>query len=99
MPDISNIDSEKILSSASQLDGIVGRISTCVAKFDDAIATLDKGWVSEVKGGFMANYGADQGAAEEMLAQLQEINDGLRGAATDFDKSESDILTAVRALK
>ena len=99
MPDISNIDSEKILSSASQLDGIVGRISTCASKFKDAIATLDRGWVSEVKSGFMANYEIDRGAVEEMLVQLQEINDGLRDAATDFDKSESDIITAVRALK
>ena len=98
MPDISNIDSEKILAAASQLDGIVDRMGGSVAKFAEAIAALDKGWVSEVKAGFMANYQTDAEAMREMLAQLREINEGLRAAAADFDKTESDIAASFKAL-
>ena len=99
MPDISNIDSEKILSAASQLDGVVDRINGCVGKFADAIETLNKGWVSEVKGDFMATYQADREAMQEMLAQLREISSGLRDSAGEFDKMESEITTGVKALR
>ena len=99
MPDISNIDSEKILSAVGQLDGITDRINGCVGKFAAAIETLDKGWVSEVKAGFMAAYQTDREAAQEMLAQLCEITAGLREAASDFDKTEGDIISSVSALK
>jgi len=99
MPEISNIDSEKILSAAGQLDGVVDRMNGCVGKFADAIENLDKGWVSEVKAGFMANYQKDWEAMQEMLAQLREISSGLRDAASDFDKTENDIAAGVGALR
>ena len=99
MPDISNIDSEKILSAASQLDGIVDRMNGCVGKFADAVETLDKGWVSEVKAEFMANYQIDWDAMQEMLGQLREINDSLREAAGDFDKTEGEITSGVNGLR
>ena len=99
MPDISNIDSEKILSAASQLDGVVDRMNGCVGKFADAIEALDKGWVSEVKAGFMATYQLDWEAMQEMLFQLREINDGLREAAGDFDKTEGEITSGVKSLR
>ena len=98
MPELSNIDSEKILSAAGQLDGIVDRMNGCVMKFADAIETLDKGWVSEVKSGFMANYQNDIGAMQEMISQLHEITGGLRDAASDFNKTESDIIGSFGAL-
>ena len=99
MPDISNIDSEKILSAASQLDAVVDRMQTCAGKFADAIEALDKVWVSEVKAGFMSNYQTDWEAMQEMLGQLHEINDSLRDAAGDFDKTESEITSGVNALR
>ena len=99
MPDVSNIDSEKILSAISQLDGVVGRLSGCVGKFNDAIGRLDKGWVSEVKAGFMANYQADSEAMQEMLEQLREISEGLKAAAGDFDKTENDVISGISALR
>lgn len=99
MPDISNIDSEKITSTASQLDGVVGKMNGCVGKFAEAIGNLDKGWVSEVKTGFMATYRVDHEAMQEMLAQLREINDSLRDAAGEFDKTEGEITSGVKALK
>jgi len=98
MSDLSNIDPEKILSAVSRSEGIVDRISGLVMKFADAIETLDKGWVSEVKVGFMATYHTDRDAMQEMLSQLHEINATLREAASDFDKTEGDILSGVKAL-
>lgn len=98
MPDISNIDWEKILSAASQMDGITDRINGCAGKFADAVETLDKGWTSEVKAGFMAAYQKDWEAMQEMLAQLREFSAGLRDAASDFDKTENEICSKVRAL-
>ena len=99
MPDISNIDSEKILATVNQLNGVVSRMNGCVGKFADAIETLDKGWVSEVKAEFMANYQSDWEAMQEMLAQLHEINDSLSDAASEFDKTESEISSSVSALR
>jgi len=99
MPDMSNIDSEKIISAASQLDTVVDRIQGCVSKFADAVGNLDKGWISDVKTGFMNNYQLDFEAMQEMIFQLREINDGLRDAAGDFDKTEGEIAVAVKALR
>jgi len=99
MPDMSNVDTEKILSDVGQLDGIVDRMNGCVGKFADAIGRLDKGWVSEVKTGFMATYQTDREAMQEMLAQLRELNTSLREAAADFDKTEGETLSGANALK
>ena len=99
MPETSNIDSEKIFAAANQLDAIVERMQGSVGKFTDAIAGLDNGWVSEVKTGFMANYQLDVEAMQEMLFQLREINDGLRDAAGDFDKTEGEIFSSVTSLR
>ena len=99
MPDISNIDSEKILSAVGQLDGVVDRMNGCVGKFADAIGNLDKGWISEVKGSFMNTYQNDREAMLEMLSQLREINTTLREAAGEFDKTENERLSGVNALR
>ena len=99
MPDVSNVDSEKILSAVGQLDGVVDRMNGCAQKFADAIGNLDKGWVSEVKAGFMSTYQKDREAMQEMLDQLREINTTLREAANDFDKTESESLSGVNALQ
>ena len=99
MPDISNIDSEKINAAAKQLDAIIGRINGCVGKFKDAVANLDKGWVSDVKAGFMQNVQTDQAAMQEMIEQLREITAGLVEAAAEFDKTESEIKSGVNALR
>ena len=99
MADMSNIDSDKILSAVGQLEGIVDRMNGCVGKFADAIETLDKGWASEVKAGFMATYQTDWEAMQEMLGQLREINAMLREAAQDFDKTENETLSGANALR
>ncbi|MDR0549153.1 MAG: WXG100 family type VII secretion target [Deltaproteobacteria bacterium] len=99
MPDVSNVESDKIISAAGQLDGVVDRLNGNVMKFADAIESLDKGWKSEVKAAFMATYRSDYEAMQEMIAQLREISATLRDAATDFDKTENDIQSSFSSLK
>lgn len=99
MAALSNADSEKIRSAVSRMDGIVESISGCVGKFADAIETLDKGWVSDVKADFMARYQKDWEAMQEMLAQYREIGAQLLEAAADLEKTESEALSSVRALR
>ena len=99
MPDISNIDTEKILSAVGQLDGVVDRMNGCAGKFAETIENLDKGWVSDVKAGFMATYHNDREAMQEMLAQLREVNTILREAVSDFDKTENETLSGVNTLR
>ncbi|MDR0355920.1 MAG: hypothetical protein LBJ64_09355 [Deltaproteobacteria bacterium] len=98
MSDTSNIDSEKILSTCNQLDGVVDRMDGYVMKFAEAIERLDKGWVSEIKAGFMANYQKDLEAMQEMISQLRELTNMLRDAASDFDKTEEDIYSDIGSL-
>ena len=99
MSDLSNIDTEKILSAVGQLEGVVDRMNGCVGKFADAVANLDNGWVSEVKAGFMATYQKDLEATQEMLSQLREVNVTLREAAGEFEKTENERLSGVNALR
>jgi uncharacterized protein YukE len=99
MSDISNVDPEQLKAAAKQLEDIANRIGGCVTKFHDAIQNLDKGWISEVKGSFMDNVQTDMEATGEMLAQLLEVSVELVDAASDFDKTESDMLSSVNALK
>jgi len=99
MADTSNNDSEKLLAAANQLDGILGTMNGCVTRFSGAIDALDKGWVSDIKAGFMSTYHNDLSALQEMMAQLNEITAGLRDAAAEFEKTESDILGSFSALR
>ncbi|MDR0818227.1 MAG: WXG100 family type VII secretion target [Oscillospiraceae bacterium] len=98
MSDTSNINPEEINKTVAKLDGIVGSIRGCFNAFNEAIAALDKGWVSEVKGAFMENYRTDSAAIQEMLDQYAEVNEQLKNSAAEFEKAESDILREVSAL-
>lgn len=98
MPDITNVDSERLVSTADRLDGVVDQMNSLVGRFADAIEALDKGWTSEVKAAFMAGYRTDWEAMQEALAQLREFGENLRESAGEFDKTENDILGDVRAL-
>jgi WXG100 family type VII secretion target len=99
MPGTSNVETEKISTAASNLDDVVERMKGLVTKFAEAITSLDKGWVSEVKGSFMAAYNRDYEAMQEMIEQLREVNVTLREAAADFDKTENEINSIIRSLR
>lgn len=99
MSDLSNVDSDQILSTVNQLDGIVDSIAGSVNKFADAIGALDKGWTSTVKADFMRQYQSDYEAMQEMLSQYREISTQLKEMASDFDKTENEIISSLSALK
>jgi uncharacterized protein YukE len=95
---MSNIDSEKIISTVSQLDGGLEAMVGQMRKIIEAVAALDKGWTSTVKADFMTRYQKDETAMAEMVEQYDEISRGLKDIAADLDKTESDIESSVRAL-
>lgn len=99
MADMSNVDSEKILSTVNQLDGTVTSIQAQLRKIADAVAGLDKGWTSSVKAEFMSRYQKDEEAMNEMISQYSEISEQLKETAADFDKTENEIVSSVSALK
>jgi uncharacterized protein YukE len=99
MADLSHVDSEKILSTASQLDGIADAIMAQMQKIVDAVAQLDKGWVSPVKAEFLSRYQRDEDAMREMVEQYREIDTGLREMAAELDKTESEITSSVSSLR
>jgi uncharacterized protein YukE len=95
---MSNVDSEKIVSTVSQLDSSTDAMLAQMRKIVEAIAALDKGWTSSVKPEFMTRYQKDEAAMQEMLEQYDEISRGLKDIAADLDKTESDIESSVKAL-
>ena len=99
MSDSSNVDSDKILAAAGQLEAVVDRMNAQVMQFADAVETLDKGWVSMVKTGFMTTYQSDIEAMHEMISQLHELNTVLRESAADFDKTENEAMSSVSSLR
>lgn len=99
MPDMSNVDSDKILSAVSRLNGITDAISVCTGKITDSVETLNKGWVSTVKTEFMTRYQKDWEAMQEMLAQYREISTQLQETAQEFDKTESELLSRISTLE
>ena len=99
MANMSNIDSEQINSAVHQLDEIVAAIANQVARVKEAVAALDKGWVSGVKTEFMSRCQRDEEAMQEMLEQFREISLQLKETAADFDKTESEIFSEIAALR
>jgi uncharacterized protein YukE len=98
LADMSNVDSEKIVSTVSQLDGTTAAMQAQMRKIVEAVAALDKGWTSTVKAEFIIRYQKDEAAMQEMLDQYDEISRGLKDIAADLDKTESDIESSVKAL-
>jgi uncharacterized protein YukE len=95
---MSNVDSEKIVSTVSQLDSTTDAMMAQMRKIVEAVAALDKGWTSTVKAEFMSRYQNDEAAMSEMVEQYAEISRGLKDIAADLDKTENDIESSVNAL-
>lgn len=98
MADMTNVDSEKILSTVNQLAGIESSILGQMQKIVEAINVLDSGWISSAKDEFLTRYHNDEDAMREMLDQFREISEQLKETAADLDKTESEILSNVSAL-
>jgi WXG100 family type VII secretion target len=95
---MSNVDSEKIKQTVSQLDSTTDAMTAQMRKIVEAVAALDKGWTSTVKAEFMTRYQKDETAMAEMVEQYSEISRGLKDIATDLEQTERDIESSVKAL-
>ncbi len=99
MAETSNVNSQKITAAVSRMQTEASSIATGVQKFSDAVMNLDKQWTSEAKAAFMQAYQTDYEAMQEMIEQLNENCELLRGMADTFDATESDILGKVSGLR
>ena len=99
MANLSNIDADKINATASKCGDIVEEIVSQVSKICDAMVSLDKGWISDVKDQFMEKWLEDSDALIEMMDQYDEVDRLLDQAAKTFDKNEEDMIAEVGKLR
>ena len=99
MANLSNVDGDKIRSTAQKLADIDLDIVSCVQKINDAMVALDKGWKSEVKTEFMRNWQEDAEALCEMMDQYVEVQELLLEAAKDFDSTEEEMISQVSKMR
>jgi uncharacterized protein YukE len=98
MSNMSNVETDKILSAAKLLEEIASSIHTCTGKIADSVETLDHGWVSSVKAEFMLRYQKDWEAMQEMHAQYNEIIMQLKEMVQDIDKTEQELISRCKSL-
>ncbi len=99
MGELSNVDSEKIMSSTSRMETEVGNVQSGILAFKEAIAKLDSTWTSENKTIFMQSFEKDSEAMVEMIEQMSEICESLKSMAKSYDTSESDITSRMSSLR
>ncbi len=98
MANTSNIDSDKIISTAASMEKEISVVHSCAQKFSDAMLTLDKQWISESKTVLMQSFNSDLEAMNELAEQMSEFCDLLRNMANSYDSSEKDIADKIKAL-
>lgn len=99
MANLSNVDAEKISSTASKLMDIEAQILDLVGKIADDMVSLDKGWNSDVKNQFMNIWVKDSDAMIEMVDQYEELDNLLEETAKAFESNEEEMLAEVGKLK
>lgn len=99
MANLSNVDADKIRATARKLGDIVEGIVDQVGKISDAMVSLDKGWISDVKDQFLEKWLEDSDALIEMMEQYEEVDSLLEQAAKTFEQNEEDMIAEVGKLK
>ena len=99
MADMTNVDADKLRQTAQKIGSLAGELSGNVAKINDAMNALAKGWQSEAATQFMQNWQADQEALKEMVDQYNEVQEIMNELAQDFDNSENEVGGLVGKLK
>ena len=99
MADMTNVDADKLRQTAQKIGSLAGELSGNVAKINDAMNVLAKGWQSEAATQFMQNWHADQEALKEMVDQYNEVQEIMNELAQDFDNSENEVGGLVGKLK
>ncbi len=98
MGTMSNIDSDKIISTASTMEKEISVVKSCGQKFSDAILSLDKQWISESKSLIMDSYNTDLDAFNELTSQMLEFCELLKEMARTYEQSELDVADKIKAL-
>lgn len=99
MSDMTMVDTDQIKNTIAKLDGIVATIRANVKTAQDALSSLDKGWKSEAKAAFFTQATLDLEAMTEMEAQYAEIGELLQQAATEYENSDSELMSAANGLR
>ncbi len=99
MADMTNVDADKLRQCAQRIGNLAGDLSGNVAKINDALNNLSKGWQSEAATQFMQSWHADQEALKEMVDQYNEVSQLMNELAADFDNSENEVGNIIAKLK
>ena len=99
MADITNVDTAKLRQTAQRIGNLAEDLSGNVAKINDAMNALKKGWQSEAATKFMESWQADQDALTEMVDQYREVQELMTELAQDFENSENEVSAMVARLK
>ncbi len=99
MADMTNVDSGKLRQSASRIGSLAADLNSNVAKINDTLNSLSKGWQSDVATQFLQNWHTDEEALHEMVDQYNEVQELMLELAQEFDNSESEVGGMVGKLK
>ena len=99
MADMTNVDAAKLRQTAQRIGSLAGELIGNVAKINDALNGLAKGWQSDVATQFMQNWHADQDALKEMVDQYKEVQDIMTELAHDYESSEDEVSGMIGKLK
>ncbi len=99
MGEISNVDSDKIMSCANKMESEVANVQSGVTMFREAVTKLESTWVGESKIAFMQSFERDSEAMVEMVEQMREICDQLKQMANSYSSNESNIQGKLRSLR
>ncbi len=99
MADLTNVDSGKLRQTAQRIGSLAGDLSGNVAKINDILNNLSKGWQSEAATRFFQNWQTDQEALKEMVEQYREVQEIMTELAQDFDSSESEVSGMIGKLR
>ncbi len=99
MADMTNVDAAKLRQTAQRIGSLAGDLSGNVAKINEALNNLSKGWQSEAASQFMQNWHMDQEALKEMVDQYNEVQELMMELAQDFEASENETGDLVAKLR
>ncbi|MCR4786989.1 MAG: WXG100 family type VII secretion target [Lachnospiraceae bacterium] len=99
MADMTNVDAAKLRQTAQKIGNLASDLNGNVAKINDALNNLTKGWQSDAATQFMQNWRTDQEALKEMVDQYMEVSQLMTELAQDFDNSENEVGSLVSKLR
>lgn len=97
MSDMTMVDTDRLKQTVSKLDNVVASIRANVKSIREAMASLEKGWQSDVKNEFFRVANVDLEALAEMEAQYDEVSRILEENINAFNANEQDAASSVKS--